>query len=89
MRVAATATVPLKRVQTRPDMQLVHFEDINHGHVFVNAKNIVGLVPTDTGSAVIVEAGDTTESFQVAIDVQELASLIERFVSGSEVIYLG
>ncbi len=69
-------------------MQLIHFEDVRHGHVFVNAKNIVGLAPMDTGSAIIVEAGDTTESFHVTTDVQELASLIERFVSGSEVIYL-
>lgn len=88
MPASATAITPLRRVQTRPDMQLIHFEDVRHGHVFVNAKNIVGLAPMDTGSAIIVEAGDTTESFHVTTDVQELASLIERFVSGSEVIYL-
>lgn len=69
-------------------MKLVHFEDVRHGHVFVNANNIVGMVPCPTGTAVIVEAGGDIETFEVATDVQELASLFERFVRDAEVIYL-
>lgn len=70
-------------------MKLICFDDISTGNkVFVAADHIVALTKADAGTMVHFSLGADMMHVLVETDVEELASLIERYVPGSVVSYL-